>query len=199
VPPSDGKAWPMTATVPSSPASLRGGGLLRHRDVRLLLAGQAVSELGSQVGSIALPLVAVQGLRASPLQLGAGGGGAGRWGGPGAVRRGLSQLPAPPWSTGSGSSRATPTWSRPGRPPSYIAQVSYWQALCPPGLLGRMNASSRFLVFGALPLGGLLGGLAGERLGVRPTLWLWGIGLALTPVPLLLSPLGGAGAAPGRR
>jgi MFS family permease len=60
----------MTATVPSSPASSRGGGLLRHRDVRLLLAGQAVSELGSQVGSIALPLVAVLGLRASPLQVG---------------------------------------------------------------------------------------------------------------------------------
>ena len=60
----------MTATVPSSSASARGGGLLRHRDVRLLLAGQAVSELGSQVGSIALPLVAVLGLRASPLQVG---------------------------------------------------------------------------------------------------------------------------------
>jgi hypothetical protein len=70
-----------------------------------------------------------------------------------------------------------------------IAQISYRQALCPPGLLGRMNASIRFLVFGALPLGGLLGGLAGERLGVHPTLWLCGIGLALTPVPLLLSPL----------
>ena len=60
----------MTATVPSSPPSAQGGGLLRHRDVRLLLAGQAVSELGSQVGSIALPLVAVLGLRASPLQVG---------------------------------------------------------------------------------------------------------------------------------
>jgi hypothetical protein len=50
-----------------------------------------------------------------------------------------------------------------------------------------MNAGIRFLVFGALPLGGLLGGLAGERLGVDPTLWLVGIGL--TPVPLLASPL----------
>ena len=66
-----------------------------------------------------------------------------------------------------------------------IAQMSYRQAMCPPRLLGRMNASIRFLVFGALPLGGLLGGLAGERLGVHATLWLCGIGLALTPVPLL--------------
>jgi hypothetical protein len=36
--------------------------LLGRRDVRLLLVGQAASELGSQVGSIALPLVAVLGL-----------------------------------------------------------------------------------------------------------------------------------------
>jgi hypothetical protein len=39
--------------------------------------------------------------------------------------------------------------------------------VCPPGLLGRMNASIRFLVFGALPLDGLLGGVTGERLGVH--------------------------------
>ena len=60
----------MTATAPSSPARPRGAGPLRRRDVRLLLAGQATSELGSQVGSIALPLVAVLGLGASPLRVG---------------------------------------------------------------------------------------------------------------------------------
>jgi MFS family permease len=60
----------MTARAPSTPAAPARAGLLRHRDVRLLLAGQAVSELGSQVGSIALPLVAVLGLGASPLQIG---------------------------------------------------------------------------------------------------------------------------------
>jgi hypothetical protein len=70
-----------------------------------------------------------------------------------------------------------------------VAQISYRQALCPPGLLGRMNASIRFLVFGALPLGGLAGGILGERLGVHAALWACGIGLALTPLPLLRSPL----------
>ena len=411
----------MTATVPSSPASSRGGGLLRHRDVRLLLAGQAVSELGSQVGSIALPLVAVLGLRASPLQVGvltaagtisfavlalpagvwvdrlprrpvlvgadlvrgaalltvpvaaglhrltlvqlavvalAGGvarvlfdvaypsylptlvdrerlvqgnaylessrsatqltgPGLGGWlvqlaGAPAAVladavsflasagcllgirateprpassgrrrlRRELVEglgfvlgqpalraitactaltnllwaaagavqllflvhqvrlapsaigllvsagaagglvaaLAATRVARGVDTSRliwvpvtvtapfalctplTAPGWrvalfplgvavTSFGQVLYNIAQISYRQALCPPGLLGRMNASIRFLVFGALPLGGLLGGLAGERLGVHPTLWLCGIGLALTPVPLLLSPL----------
>jgi hypothetical protein len=60
----------MTARAPSTHAAPARARLLRHRDVRLLLAGQAVSELGSQVGAIALPLVAVLGLGASPLQIG---------------------------------------------------------------------------------------------------------------------------------
>ena len=60
----------MPASAPSPPAAVPRAGTLRRRDVRLLLAGQATSELGSQVGSIALPLVAVLGLGASPLQIG---------------------------------------------------------------------------------------------------------------------------------
>ena len=68
--PSDGNAWPMTAGVPGARVTDRGAGLLRDRDLRLLLAGQAASELGSQVGGIALPLVAVLALGAGPLQVG---------------------------------------------------------------------------------------------------------------------------------
>ena len=49
-----------------------------------------------------------------------------------------------------------------------VAQVSYRQAICPPRLLGRMNAAIRWLVWGTIPLGGLLGTLA----GVRATLWI---------------------------
>ena len=60
----------MTARAPSALSASARAGLLRDRDVRVLLAGQAISELGSQVGSIALPLVAVLGLGASPLQVG---------------------------------------------------------------------------------------------------------------------------------
>ena len=54
----------MTASVPGERVTDRGAGLLRDRDRRLLLAGQAASELGSQVGGIALPLVAVLALPA---------------------------------------------------------------------------------------------------------------------------------------
>ncbi len=53
-----------------------------------------------------------------------------------------------------------------------VAQVSYRQAICPPRLLGRMNAAVRWIVWGTLPLGGVLGGVLGTLLGVRPTLWI---------------------------
>jgi predicted MFS family arabinose efflux permease len=53
-----------------------------------------------------------------------------------------------------------------------IAQVSYRQLICPPDLLGRMNAAMRWIVWGTLPLGGLFGGVLGGAWGIRPTLWL---------------------------
>ncbi|MGC1213746.1 MAG: MFS transporter [Micromonospora sp.] len=70
-----------------------------------------------------------------------------------------------------------------------ITQVSYRQALVPKAILNRVNASMRFLVMGALPLGGLLGGALGSAVGVRPTLLAIGVGLALSPLPLVFSPL----------
>jgi predicted MFS family arabinose efflux permease len=53
-----------------------------------------------------------------------------------------------------------------------VAQVSYRQAICPPQLLGRMNAAVRWVVWGTIPLGGLLGGTLGSLLGIRATLWI---------------------------
>jgi len=70
-----------------------------------------------------------------------------------------------------------------------VAQVSFRQRLCPPALLGRMNASVRFIVWGTLPLGGLLGGFLGTHLGVLPTLWV-AVGVSfLACLPVVLSPL----------
>jgi MFS family permease len=83
-----------------------------------------------------------------------------------------------------------------------IAQVSFRQRLCPRPLLGRMNASIRFLVWGPMPVGAFLGGLLGRSpdearslewlaLGIVPTLWIFA-GLALaSALPVLLSPLVG--------
>lgn len=70
-----------------------------------------------------------------------------------------------------------------------VAQVSFRQRLCPPPLLGRMNASVRFIVWGTVPIGGLVGGLLGTRLGAVPTLWVATAGMAASALPVLLSPL----------
>jgi predicted MFS family arabinose efflux permease len=70
-----------------------------------------------------------------------------------------------------------------------ITQVSFRQGLCPPELLGRMNATMRFLVWGTLPLGAFVGGLLGGAIGVRATLLVAAVGGALAFVPPLLSPL----------
>jgi MFS family permease len=70
-----------------------------------------------------------------------------------------------------------------------ITQVSFRQALCPPQLLGRMNATMRFLVWGTMPLGGVLGGVLGSAVGVRPTLLVAAIGGALAFLPVYFSPL----------
>ncbi|MFB6579801.1 MFS transporter [Streptomyces sp. NPDC056402] len=70
-----------------------------------------------------------------------------------------------------------------------ICQVTYRQTVCPPHLLGRMTATMRFLVWGVLPLSGLLAGLLGELLGVRNALWLCTAALSAAPLVLLCSPL----------
>ncbi|WP_370149983.1 MFS transporter [Streptacidiphilus sp. EB129] len=69
------------------------------------------------------------------------------------------------------------------------AQVSYRQSICPPELLGRMNASVRWIVWGTLPLGSLLGGALGSWIGLRPTLWVCVPGACAAGLWLLCSPL----------
>jgi Na+/melibiose symporter-like transporter len=70
-----------------------------------------------------------------------------------------------------------------------IVQVSFRQRLCPIPLLGRMNASIRFLVYGTMPLGGLVGGALGAWHGALPTLWIAALGSILAFLPVFLSPL----------
>jgi MFS family permease len=63
------------------------------------------------------------------------------------------------------------------------------QALTPSHLLGRVNASYRFLVWGTGPVGALLGGTLGAVLGLRVALLVTGLAvLTIFPI-LLLSPL----------
>ncbi|MBM7790074.1 MFS transporter [Tenggerimyces flavus] len=70
-----------------------------------------------------------------------------------------------------------------------ITQLSFRQAITPEPLLGRMNATLRFLVWGTMPLGGLLSGLLGDAIGVRETLWICATGISLSFLWVLLSPM----------
>jgi MFS family permease len=70
-----------------------------------------------------------------------------------------------------------------------VNQVSFRQRLCPDRLLGRMNATMRFVVWGVLPIGALIGGLLGTVIGLRPTLWIGAAGEAVAGVWLLASPM----------
>jgi len=70
-----------------------------------------------------------------------------------------------------------------------IAQVTFRQAVCPDRLLGRMNASNRVVVWGTMPLGGVLAGVVAEAAGARTGLWVGSAGLAAAVLWLLLSPL----------
>ena len=72
-----------------------------------------------------------------------------------------------------------------------VAQVSYRQSICPPALLGRMNAAVRFIVWGTMPLGALAGGVLGTLLGVRATVFISAAGMVLAVLWLIFSPLFG--------
>ncbi|MFD9721685.1 MFS transporter [Streptomyces sp. NPDC059076] len=72
-----------------------------------------------------------------------------------------------------------------------VAQVSFRQLICPGDLLGRMNATLRFLVWGSMPLGAVAGSALAGTAGVTTAVWICAIGLLLVPLPLLWSPLRG--------
>jgi MFS family permease len=70
-----------------------------------------------------------------------------------------------------------------------ITQVTLRQRLCPPRLLGRMNASIRCLVWGVMPISALVAGALGGVLGVVPIIWISFVGGILAGLWVLFSPL----------
>lgn len=70
-----------------------------------------------------------------------------------------------------------------------INQVSLRQGLVPVRLQGRLNATMRFLVWGTLPLGGLLGGVLGTIVGVRAAIAVAVVGLSFAFLWVLASPV----------
>lgn len=70
-----------------------------------------------------------------------------------------------------------------------VLLVSFRQRVTPDEMLGRMNATMRLLLMGAVGVGGLLAGLIGEVWGVRATLWAGAAVMSLSWVPIYFSPL----------
>ena len=70
-----------------------------------------------------------------------------------------------------------------------IQQVSLRQAICPPRLQGRMNASMRFLVWGTMPIGSLTGGAIAATAGLRTALFVGAIGGFTSILPIVFSPI----------
>jgi MFS family permease len=71
----------------------------------------------------------------------------------------------------------------------FVNGISLIQAITPDRLLGRVNASRRFAVWGVIPFGQLLAGVIAMRIGLHTAVWIGAIGGALSIVPLLLSPM----------
>ncbi len=70
-----------------------------------------------------------------------------------------------------------------------INQVSFRQAITPERIQGRMNATMRFLVWGTMPIGSLIGGILATVFGLSATIWVGAI-LGFLPVLFVfLSPV----------
>lgn len=69
-----------------------------------------------------------------------------------------------------------------------ITQMSLRQRICPPALLGRLNATFRFAVWGMMPLGSFACGLLAEAIGVVPALYLFIAGALAASVLMVFTP-----------
>ena len=70
-----------------------------------------------------------------------------------------------------------------------VTQLSFRQAITPERLQGRMNSVMRFIVWGVIPLGTLLGGVIATAVDLRTAMWVGAIGQSFAFLPVLLSPV----------
>ena len=69
-----------------------------------------------------------------------------------------------------------------------ITQVTFRQRITPSRLLGRMNASIRFCVWGVMPIAALAAGALGTWLGVVPTMWIGAVGQVVSALFVVIGP-----------
>ncbi|MET9731139.1 MFS transporter [Streptomyces sp. NPDC006458] len=210
----DGRQAPSRA-APQAPLRAQIAEGLRHvlgnPELRALALTAALTNLGVQIVNTMLPVLFVRelGLSASALGLFWAAGGLGlllgaRCARPLAARLGhgralalVGPLLAPAallvplvgrgswlWAAGAGWVLAMAKIGT-----ENVLGVSLRQRMTPDDLLGRMNATFRFMLTGALAVGAALSGLLGELAGVRVTLWAGAAVAAVSFLPVLLSPV----------
>lgn len=70
-----------------------------------------------------------------------------------------------------------------------ITQVTARQRLCPPRLLGRMNATIRFFIWGVMPISSLIAGWIGNVYGVTTAMTIGAIGVLFSSAWVVFSPI----------
>jgi MFS family permease len=70
-----------------------------------------------------------------------------------------------------------------------VTAISLIQALTPERMLGRMNASRRFVVWGTIPLGSVTSGALASTIGLRETIFVGAVGASFSFLWLAFSPL----------
>jgi MFS family permease len=70
-----------------------------------------------------------------------------------------------------------------------VTQVSMRQAITPERLQGRMNSVIRFIVWGVMPLGTLIGGALATSFDLHTAIWIGAIGNALAWLPVTIGPV----------
>ncbi|MGW5776273.1 MFS transporter [Streptomyces sp. NPDC003863] len=187
--------------------------VLGHAELRAIAVSGAVGNLGTVMVNTMLPVVFTRelGLSAGALGLFWAAGGVGlflgarlarpladRFGhGRGLVLAGLWLSPAgllvPLMDRGVGLWAAVAGWVafavRTGT--ANVLGVSLRQRLTPADLLGRMNATFRFLLTGSMAVAAALAGAIGAHCSPRAALWAGGALICLSCLPTLLSPLRG--------
>ena len=70
-----------------------------------------------------------------------------------------------------------------------ISQVSFRQAITPLPMQGRMNATMRFIVWGTIPIGAIIGGAIATAVSIPAAIWIGAVGSFLAVIPLLITPV----------
>ena len=68
-----------------------------------------------------------------------------------------------------------------------INQVSLRQAITPHRMQGKMNATMRFIAWGTIPVGTIVGGFLGGVIGLHDTIWVGALGSVVGFLPVAFS------------